>query len=254
MVRYHIMRKDTSWKQVGKWYDEIVSKGGHTYHQEVIFPKLKEWHRFQKGDAVLDLGCGQGILARQLPKGVSYLGIDLAKPLIEKAKGYSNHSFKVGNVSEPLGIDKKDFSHVYIILALQNMERGDEAIKNGLDHLKVGGKITLVLNHPCFRIPRQSAWGIDEGKKLQYRRVDRYLSPLEIPIQMHPSQKEKSEKTFSYHYPLSTYVDWLRQGGATVTRLEEWHSPKTSTGKFAKMENRARAEFPLFLALEGTKS
>lgn len=62
------MKKDTSWKQVGKWYDEIASKGGHTFHQKAIFPELKKWVKFKDGDAILDLGCGQGILARELAK------------------------------------------------------------------------------------------------------------------------------------------------------------------------------------------
>ncbi|MCB1110690.1 MAG: class I SAM-dependent methyltransferase [Chlamydiia bacterium] len=246
------MKHNTSWKQVGKWYDEIVSKEGHTYHKEVIFPALKRWLSFKEGDAVLDLGCGQGILARQLPKKIDYLGIDLAKPLIEKAQSYTHHSFKVGDATAPLSLSKKDFSHVTFILSLQNMKQGNLAIQNGAHHLRKRGKLILVLNHPCYRIPRQSSWGIDEEKKLQYRRVDRYLSPLEIPIQMHPSQKEKSVTTFSYHHPLSTYVDWMTEAGFAITRIEEWHSPKTSTGKKAKMEDRARKEFPLFLALEGT--
>lgn len=246
------MKKDTSWKQVGKWYDEIVSKGGHTYHKEVIFPELKKWYSFKKTDAILDLGCGQGILARELPKGVDYLGIDAAKPLIQKAKEYSKHRFMVGDVTKPLNLEKKDFSHVFIILALQNMEEGEKAILNGTKHLRKGGKLILILNHPCFRIPRQTSWGVDEGKKLQYRRIDRYFSPLEIPIQMHPSQKEKSEKTFSYHHSISTYVEWMIKNGLAVTKLEEWCSHKQSTGKWAKMENRAREEFPLFLAMEGT--
>ena len=246
------MKNDTSWKQVGKWYDDIVSKGGHTYHQEVIFHALKKWLSFDNGDSVLDLGCGQGILARQLPEKVSYLGLDLANPLVQKAKGYSGHKFQVGDATKPLKISKKDFSHAFMILSLQNMEKGEEAVKNGALHLKEGGKLIVILNHPCYRIPRQSSWEVDENKKLQYRRIDRYLSPLEIPIQMHPSKKEKSEKTFSYHNPLSTYVEWMVKVGFSLTRLEEWNSTKTSSGSKAKMENRARKEFPLFLALEGT--
>jgi ubiquinone/menaquinone biosynthesis C-methylase UbiE len=248
------MQKDTSWKEVGKWYDEIVSKGGHTFHQEVIFPELRKWVKFKEGDAILDLGCGQGVLAREFAEKIPYVGIDAAKPLIQKAKSYSKHPFYVGDVTKPLKIDKKDFSHIFIILALQNMEEGEKAIENGAKHLRKGGKIILVLNHPCYRIPRQSCWGIDEGKKLQYRRIDRYLSPLEIPIQMHPSKQESSEKTFSYHHPLSTYVKWMVRAGFSITRMEEWHSHKSSTGKLAKMENRAREEFPLFLAIEGTIS
>ncbi|MCB1107297.1 MAG: class I SAM-dependent methyltransferase [Chlamydiia bacterium] len=246
------MAKDTSWKQVGKWYDEIVSKEGHTYHREVVFPRLREWLSFDQGDAVLDLGCGQGVLARELPQEVSYLGIDLAKPLIEKAKIRSSHLFQVGDVTGSLSLSRKDFSHVFFILSLQNMKRGDKAVKNGADHLRKGGKMIVILNHPCYRIPRQSSWGIDENKKLQYRRIDRYLSPLEVPIQMHPSQKKDSAVTYSYHHPISTYVQWMVSEGLVITRLEEWHSLKLSTGGKAKMENRSRKEFPLFLALEAT--
>ena len=246
------MKKDTSWKQVGRWYDEIVSKEGHIYHKEVIFPELKKWYQFNEDDAILDLGCGQGVLARELPKGISYLGIDAAKFLIQKAKGYSKHRFFVGDVTKPLNLERNDFSHVFIILALQNMEEGEKAIINGAKHLRKGGKLILILNHPCYRIPRQSSWGIDEEKKMQYRRINRYYTPMEIPIQMHPSQKEKSEKTFSYHHPISTYIEWMIKGGFTLTKLEEWRSHKSSMGKWAKMENRAREEFPLFLALEGT--
>ena len=237
---------------MGKWYDKIVSKRGHIYHKELIFPKIKKWYSFKKTDAILDLGCGQGVLARQLPKGTDYLGIDSAKPLIQKAKGYSKHRFIVGDVTKPLRIKQRDFSHVFIILALQNIEKGDKAILSGAKHLQKEGRLILILNHPCFRIPRQSSWGIDEEKKMQYRRIDRYLSPMEVSIQMHPSQKENSQTTFSYYHPLSTYVQWMIQAGLAITKLEEWCSPKFSTGKKAKMENRARKEFPLFLAIEGT--
>ncbi|MEM8727229.1 MAG: class I SAM-dependent methyltransferase [Chlamydiota bacterium] len=246
------MKRDTGWKRVGKWYDELVSKNGHAYHERVIFPALKKWYAFKKTDAVLDLGCGQGILARQLPPGIDYLGIDASQPLIRRGKKYSKHRFMVADVTEPLHLEQRNFSHVFIILALQNMQRGERAILNGADHLRRRGKLILVLNHPCFRIARQSSWGVDQGKNLQYRRLDRYRSPMEIPIRIRPSRKEESEKTFSYHHPLSAYAEWMVRAGLSITRLEEWHCHKSSTGKRATMENRAREEFPLFLALEGT--
>lgn len=63
----------------------------------------------------------------------------------------------MGDVTKPLKIDKKDFSHAFVILALQNMEEGEKAIQNGAKHLRKGGKLFVVLNHPCYRIPRQSS-------------------------------------------------------------------------------------------------
>jgi len=243
-------RKNTSWSGVGKWYDQLVSKEGHYYHEEVIFPNLLKWQTFQKSDSLLDLGCGQGVLARKLPDGMTYYGLDAASSLIAKAKKYSHHHFLVRDVTTPLKIEKDDFDYATIILALQNIEHPDRVLKQAATHLKKDGKLLVVLNHPCYRIPRQSSWGVDEGKKLQFRRIDRYMSKMEIPISMHPSQKAQSIETYSYHFPLSDITRWLRTAGFALTRIEEWCSNKSSSGKYAKMENRARTEFPLFLAIE----
>ena len=245
--------KDTSWKEVGKWYDQLVSKEGHYFHEEVIFPHLLSWQKFKKGDSLLDLGCGQGVLARKLPRELIYYGLDAAKPLIDSAKKYSNHHYFVRDVTEPLKIDKSDFDYAAIILALQNMKNPERVFEQAAAHLKKNGKLFLVINHPCYRIPRQSSWGVDEGKKLQFRRIDRYMTPMEIPIQMHPSQRAQSKETLSYHLPLSEITGGLCKAGFTLTRLEEWCSNRRSTGKHAKMENRARQEFPLFLAIEANR-
>ncbi|MCB1068260.1 MAG: methyltransferase domain-containing protein [Simkania sp.] len=255
LVKMTDMSHDTSWKQVGKWYDQIVSDEGHYYHQEVIFPKLQTWLKLHKDDAILDMGCGQGVLARQLKKGIVYYGLDLAPSLIEQAQKRSKeHQFFVRDVTKPLDLDRTNFSYALFILSLQNMKDPGQAITQATAHLKKGGKLILVLNHPCFRIPRQSHWEIDPEKKLQSRKVDRYMSPMEIPITMHPGEKKEEVRTYSYHFPLSDLCHFLTEAGLAITRLDEWCSNKESTGKWAKMENRARKEFPLFLALEATKS
>jgi ubiquinone/menaquinone biosynthesis C-methylase UbiE len=240
-------------KQLDSWksYDKTVGSEGHYYHQQIVLPnslKLLELNK-EKGASLLDLGCGQGILARHLPEKVEYVGVDSSKALIRAAHKYSKHSFILGDVSQPLSVEKKDFSHVVILLALQNIQDPFSVLKNAATHLRRGGKLLIVLNHPCFRIPRQSSWGVDPQKKIQYRRLDRYSSPLQVPIQMRPSQKELSEETWSYHYPLSTYSEWLKKAGFLIKQLDEWCSNKKSMGKMAAIEDRARQEFPLFLAI-----
>jgi hypothetical protein len=53
---------------------------------------------------------------------------------------------------------------------------------------------------------------------------------------------------------LQFYFKALRKAGFLVSRLEEWNSQKKSQpGPRADAENRARKEFPLFLALEAVK-
>lgn len=235
---------DTSWEIVASWYDKIVGKSGHYFHEEIIFPKLKKLCAFDANSKILDMGSGTGVLANHIPKGASYLGIDASPEMVKK----TNAKCLVHDLTKPLILKEKDFTHIIFILSLQNMKDPAQALKNASDHLSDKGSIYLILNHPYFRIPRQTSWGIDEEKKIQYRRIDRYLSPLEIPITMNPGTAN-SATTFSYHFPLSTYINILGDLNLGITHMEEWISEKVSTGKSAKTENRARSEFPLFLFL-----
>ncbi|MBA2728290.1 MAG: class I SAM-dependent methyltransferase [Parachlamydiaceae bacterium] len=251
--------KTTSWENVGGWYNSIVGDDGHYYHQKIILPGVLKLLGIEKGTdcALLDLACGQGVLARQLPVHCLYTGIDISPTLIKAAKSTNKNprfEFVLGDTSKTLPIKKQDFTHAAIILALQNIEAGDQVLLNAARHLQKGGKFVIVLNHPCFRIPRQSSWGIEEEKKLQYRRIDRYQTEMKIPIQANPSKGGSSEATWSFHHPLSTYSKWIKAAGFVIDSIDEWCSDKTSTGKNAKMENRSREEFPLFMAITCVKN
>ena len=247
--------RSTSWQQVGKWYKGLVSDKGHFYHQSLIMPGVIRLLALQNNSSLLDLACGQGVLARHIPKISSYLGIDSSSLLIDAARlknHQENYKFIVGDVTKPLPVTKTDFSHTAIILALQNIQNPQVLLSNAQKHLVSGGKLVIVINHPCFRIPRQSSWEIDQKNKLEYRRINRYLTPLKIPISNHPGHTN-SPITWSFHWPISAICNFLFQVGFVIETIEEWASGKTSVGKAARMENRARSEFPLFMAIAARK-
>ena len=253
------MTKNTSWEPVEKWYRGSVGEEGHYYHQHLILPGALRMLGLKEGDSLLDLACGPGVLARYLPPQVHYTGVDLSPSFIKAAKIYDKdphrlHRYLVGDAVQPLPLEKKDFSHCAIILAIQNIEFPEKAIKNAFLHLRPHGRLLLVMNHPCFRIPRQSSWKVDQEQKVQYRRIDRYSSPLSVPITAHPSKKEQGPASWSFHHPLADYSKALYENGFLIEWLEEWHSDKKSTGGAAKMENRSRGEIPLFLAIRAVKA
>lgn len=241
-----------NWDSSEKWYSSCVGEKGHYYHQSVVIPNaLRLLGNFH---SLLDLGCGQGVLARHLNEKVDYLGVDLSKELIASAKKLTkNRNFLVADATQPIPVEKTDFDRASFLLSLQNMEKGEGAIQTAARHLKKNGQLLIVLNHPCFRIPRQTSWDVDEKMKLQYRRINSYLSAQEIPIQTNPGKGAKSETTFSYHHPLSTYSSWLQNAKFAIMSMEEWCSDKKSEGSRARMEDRARREIPLFLAIVAVK-
>ncbi len=246
--------KDTSWNKVGDWYNKITGDAGHYYHKHVVMPGVYRLLGLKKDDNVLDIGCGQGILERSIPKDVSYLGVDKAETMIDAASHRSGnplHTFRELDAMRPLPVPEQSFSHVAIVLALQNMRDPEVVISHIPGYLKPDGKLVIVLNHPAFRIPRHSSWENDVTNKIQYRRINRYMSPLEIPITAHPG-KRHSDVTWSFHHPISYYVDALAKAGFVIEKMEEWTSDKESVGAAAFSENRARAEFPLFLAIKAS--
>lgn len=247
-------KPNTSWQKVSKWYSGITKGSGHYFHEHVVIPKVLTLLQLTDKSSLLDLGCGTGALARLIPKGVAYTGVDIAKGMIDEARKYDHdpkHTYVIADVTRAVSANKT-FTHATFILSLQNIKDQKAAIKLAAEHLSPNGILVIVLNHPAFRIPRQSSWEIDPQNKLEYRRINRYLTPLEVPVNMHPSERD-SAITWSYHVPISSYSDYLKENGFVIESLEEWASDKQSSGKHAKMENRARSEFPLFLAIKAKK-
>ena len=229
---------------------------GSDYHQQLVIPGALTLLAPKKGEKILDVACGQGVFCRQLASlGADVFGVDASKRLIELARKHAkNINYAIDDATKLASLQPESFDAASCILAIQNIDPLDKVIAAVGRVLKKGGRFLVVMNHPSFRIPRQSGWGTDEQRKLQYRRVDSYLSELKIPIKMHPGANPDIH-TWSFHRPLMRYFEELNKNNFAVTQLEEWASHRTSLpGKSARQENRARGEIPLFLALLATKA
>jgi len=240
------------WDQAAQWYDALVGLKGSEYQQSLIFPCAYRLMALKKGDAVLDLACGPGGFSRYLAqKKVKITGLDTSEEMIRFARSRSEAAvrFEQADAADPQALTGKTFDAVVCLLALQNIESLAPVMRNVNRWLKPGGRFVMVTTHPCFRIPRQTHWGWDEQKKIQYRRVDVYGSETSIPI-LTPPFAQADNFTVTYHRPLQSYVQALAGAGLCVDALEEWASHKTSQpGKRSRAENRARQEIPLFLAM-----
>jgi ubiquinone/menaquinone biosynthesis C-methylase UbiE len=245
-------RETTAWDQAARWYDALVGDHGSDFQKDIIMPGATKLMGLKKGQRVLDLACGQGVFSRYLlAKGMQVEGLDVSEEFLQLARKRSKPSiqFHLADAREADTFKESHFDAVACLLALQNMEEIGPTFKNVARWLKPDGRFVMVVTHPCFRIPRQTHWGWDEEKKIEYRRVDRYASDLSIPIITPPLAGSKGH-TVTYHRSLQTYFTALAGAGLWVESLEEWTSKKESqSGKRAKAENRARKEIPLFLSL-----
>ncbi|MBI2109235.1 MAG: class I SAM-dependent methyltransferase [Parcubacteria group bacterium] len=251
-------KQNTSWGHVSDWYHELLTIKD-TYQEKVIAPNLVRIANLKKNERALDVACGEGYFVRTLEKtGAHITGADISPELIGIAKKLSPKStFFIAPIEDLRFAKNNSFNVVTCVLSLQNIEHLRKGIKEVARVLVSTGRFIIILNHPCFRIPKRSAWGFDEKSGIQYRRLDGYLSESRANIDMHPGKTAHGKQapvTYSFHRPLQVYVKALISDGFVVTRLEEWNShKKSSPGPRAEAENRARKEFPLFLCLVAEK-
>jgi len=244
----------TDWNNVADWYHSHL-KSEDTYQSQVIFPKTLALLAPQRGADYLDIACGDGSFADLMIKQAHthLFGFDAAKKLIEQArqKRLVGADFRVADAQYFSQLYQgKKFAGATCILAIQNIENYQAVFAEAAAVLKPHSPFVIVLNHPSFRMLRQSGWGWDDQRKLQYRRVDSYLTPYQVSVQAHPGQRSNDAATVSFHRPLQAYIKALHHAGFTVTDLEEWTSHRSSKpGARAKAEDRARQEIPLFMAI-----
>lgn len=257
----------TSWDPVAHWYGQWSGKEGSVYHKCIAIPTVLNLLNLYPHETLVDIGCGTGVLVSSLPPDVRYIGIDASPRLLNKAN--SNHrqiqgrksetsvSFVQGDatrlsVSDQLRAGIAD-SAVFM-LSIQDMKPLQNVLASTAWILNDTGRVVIFMLHPCFRVPRQSGWGWDEKRRLQYRRVDSYLSHLDVPVR--PIKKGQPGSIRAFHRPLESYINGLIDNGFNIDQIMEVpvYPAIARKGKHAKAENRANSEIPLFLAIKASKT
>ncbi|MEK7413294.1 MAG: methyltransferase domain-containing protein [Planctomycetota bacterium] len=253
---------ETAWENQAYWYDQLQGQGGADLYQQVLLPAVLKRLGAKKGQRVLDIGCGQGVLGRALAHlGVASLGVDASPTLIAtaQARAGANEKHLLGDarkLGEALGAER--FDHAAAVMVLQDMSPIDAVLAGAAAVIQPGGRLVMALTHPCFRQPKRTSWGWDDDQRQQYRRIDGYLSPYQMRIATHPGAArgtaEGDMETLSSHRPLSAYIDACGAVGLGITGCDELTNPRRGTkGSRYAAEDLAAREIPLFLVLTATK-
>lgn len=204
----------------------------------------------RRGESVVDVGCGQGVMAHSVVKaGGRYLGVDASATMIRLARErrQGEGEFELGDARDLVGTTSLEEGRVDVamfVLSLQDMDPLPEVIASTARVLAPGGRVVIFMVHPAFRAPRGSGWGYDERRKLVYRRVERYLTPAAVPMKEYAEVTQAPRgATISFHRPLQTYVAALAASGLMIDALVELPDPVSHADKTGS------PEIPLFLAL-----
>ena len=256
-----------SWDAVANWYAGWVGTDGSDHHRRLAIPTVLGLLDPKAGERILDIGCGPGVLTPHIDSaGARYTGVDKSRKLLAFANRHHGHHgrFLHGDATRLHQIPElrnTAFDAVVFMLSIQDIAPLEDAFSESINLLRHGGRIVLLMTHPCFRVPRQSGWGWDHSRKLRFRRIDRYLTPLSVPMKAYG--RWRLGATRSHHRPLEHYVNALTSTGALIDKFDEVSTcamsvrtagrSRNATGAQAKAERNADREIPLFLGIRAVK-
>lgn len=245
----------SSWDGVATWYDGWVGDKGSAYQRRLAIPAVLDLLGPPHGRDILDIGAGQGVLAPYIAsRGGRYTGVDASPRLIAMARRRHGGSgrFLVGDsrrLPEMPELTAASFDAAVFMLSIQDMDPLEPVLESVAWALRPRALIVMLMTHPAFRQPRHSGWGFDTSRKLRYRRIDAYLTPMAVPM-----GTADRARTRAFHRPLSSYVNALGALGFSVDAMLELPDlpPAQRPGRSrpaARSGSVAEAEIPLFLVL-----
>ncbi len=213
-----------SYDAIAKDYAAWVREG-KLIHSFVI-PHLLEILGPLSGQRMLDLACGEGIMARTLAEaGAHTLGIDLSLRLLDLARQ--------AEAEHPLGITYlQDDAHTLAQLAptsfdavccnmaltdLADLSRVGQAVARVL---RPGGIFVFSMPHPCFQTAPGAVWGEHPSGTVQAQ-VTGYFA--EGPRQTRWSRG----LIVTHHRTLSSILTRFAASGLLLTNLAEPQAPAT---------------------------
>ena len=234
----------TAWTEHAEWWQDGFTDGADPEYEEQILPLVTEHLAGRR--LVLDVGCGEGQLARRAAAGGSaVVGLDPIEAQVDLARARGGGPTYVRGEAVDLPFGDGRFDAVIACLVFEHLEEPDDAIAEVARVLAPGGRFLFMLNHPLLQAPG-SGWVDDHILEEQYWRVGAYLTESIVDEEMEPGVVLPF-----VHRPLSRYVNAMADHGLFLERMLE---PPPPPGFLERAPGyTAAAEFPRLLVLCATR-
>ena len=239
-----------SWEDHAQWWIDGFTDGVDPEYVEQIIPMaLGELDGYAK---VLDIGCGEGQIARVLHRrnleNQLVVGVDPTEGQIRVAVERSVGDTYLRSGADGLPFADGSFDAVLACLVFEHIDALDEAIAEVARVLRPNGRFSFFLNHPLLQTPN-SGWIDDQilDPPEQYWRIGSYLTEAITFEEVEPNVRVRF-----LHRPLGRYINALASHGLMLEAMFEPAPPAGFLAKSAVYEFAASIPRLLCLRLRKT--
>ena len=201
--------------QAERWADWARAPGHDSYwrfHRERFLDLLPT----TVDGPVLDVGCGEGRLTRELrSNGWRIAGIDASPRMIELAsEADPEGDYRVADAAA-LPFDDRAFDLVIAFMSLQDVDDPERAIAEAVRVLRPGGLLCAAITHPLNSAGRFTSLEPDSPFVIDGSYLDSWRREDDVA-------REGLEIRFHYeHRPLDRYARALEAAGFLIERMRE---------------------------------
>ncbi|MCY3779668.1 MAG: class I SAM-dependent methyltransferase [Chloroflexi bacterium] len=220
------------WNRKASFWDELHGDDGNDFHRTLIEPGVLQLLALRAGESVLDVGCGNGALARRLAAlGANVTAIDFSEKLIELARRRSAAHDGIINYIECDATDEKAllqlgagrFDAVTCAMTLMDIPTTAPLFNAASRLLSKLGRFVFSTMHPAFN--SNNPIFIHEKEDRDGTVVDRFSVKLSHYLEMPPVKGAGApgEPTphYYYHRPLSKLLGTAFAAGFVLDGLLE---------------------------------
>lgn len=143
------------WDRKAQFWDAMQGSEGNSFHRRLIEPAVLRLLKLQPGERTLDVGCGNGVLARRLAKeGARVTAIDFSAIFIRlaEARGQAIHYHVMDAIDEEalLTLGEGRFDAITCTMALMDMPIIEPLFRAASRLLNARGRFVFATAHPAF--------------------------------------------------------------------------------------------------------
>jgi SAM-dependent methyltransferase len=246
------------WNRKAAFWDEYMGEGNF-WHLQLVSPAVERLLAVQPGEAILDVACGNGMLARRLASlGARVLACDFSDTFIERARargaGEADRiEYAVVDATNPehlARLGEQRFDGATCTQGMMDMPVITPLFEAITRLVKPGGRFVITVQHPCFNATGMSimAETLDDetGRRIETSlKLRRYLTPLTAKGAGTPGEPEPH---YYFERPLHDLLGAGFRAGLMLDGLEEPNFEPTPGSEAAPLSWASIPEFPPVLA------
>lgn len=220
------------WDAKAAFWDDLHGDEGNAFHQRLVAPALEGLLELQPGERVLDVACGNGVVARRLAElGAQVTATDFSAALIAAAQARGQAS---GHAIDYRVVDATDeaalgalgeavFDAVVCTMALMDMPTIAPLFRAVSRLLTPAGRFVFVTAHPAFNSNNPGFFTEveDHDGGMIVRRGLKITAYLDVPPVKAAGAANEPNPHYYYHRPLGELIGTATDAGLVLDGIRE---------------------------------